>query len=463
MKQTTLFLFVSTLIYMLINTMAFAQAPQTFPYQAVARDANGNLLANQNIALRFSILDISNVGPVLYQETQSASTNALGLFTKNIGQGTPVTGIFSAINWGSGSKYIKVEMDANNGNSYTVMGTSQLLSVPYAMYANNNLANGTAAGNTSYWNGSNWVVNSNTLFNNGTNIGIGTSTPNHKLTIANGDFFVQSNSASIGLGYESGNQWKVQTTNAGADMRWQSSTDGNTFTPRHYFSQNGNVGIGGGFISSVPQARLEVQGSSNTSVTNNLMLRSANGDTLLRMRDDGRMGIGYNGLSYGRTLTLGGTGINFYTPNETSFGGAIFPTDTSLVIWSNSGGSDNLILQPSWGGVGIGTNTANAKLEVNGTTILGTFGTPINEIIKATVTKDIASIAAGATNIETFSVPNAAYGSTVYISPNLPLANGTVIAFARVASTNVVEVRFTNITSSTINTGSMSYNITVIR
>lgn len=112
-----------------------AQAPQSFPYQAVARDVNGNLLSNQNVSLRLSILDGSDVGPVVYQETQAMLTNSFGLFTLNIGQGSIQIGTFQAINWGLGSKFIQVEMDATGGNNYVVMGTSQLLSVPYAMYA----------------------------------------------------------------------------------------------------------------------------------------------------------------------------------------------------------------------------------------------------------------------------------------------------------------------------------------
>ena len=114
---------------------ANAQAPQAFPYQAVARNSIGNLLSNQNISVRFSILEGSNVGMVVYKETQNTTTNSLGLFNVNIGQGTVESGIFSAINWGSGSKFIQVELDVAGGNTYTVMGTTQLLSVPYALYA----------------------------------------------------------------------------------------------------------------------------------------------------------------------------------------------------------------------------------------------------------------------------------------------------------------------------------------
>lgn len=303
MKHSIILLFISTLANMLISTLASAQAPQAFPYQAVARDNAGNLLSNQAIALRFSILNTSSTGTVVYQEKQNVTTNSLGLFNVNIGQGTVLSGTFSTINWGSGSKFIKVELDPAGGNTFTVMGTTQLLSVPYAMYANvpgvagpqgpqgiqgiqgvtgatgaqgpagtngtngtngtgyaatssssntisvgsktfttqtglaylpnmrirvansatnyvegvvtsysgstlvmnvdrivgtgtftswnigvagdvgaagaggGGFSNGTAIGNTTFWNGTSWVVNNNNLFHDGTKVGIGTSTP----------------------------------------------------------------------------------------------------------------------------------------------------------------------------------------------------------------------------------------------------------------------------------------------
>jgi hypothetical protein len=201
------------------------------------------------------------------------------------------------------------------------------------------------------------------------NVGIGTTNPQYKLHVEGGDGFFNTGTGFFRFGFTGSNQWRIGSGAGGADLVWSTAPDASTFTTRHYFAQNGNVGIGVGFIA--PLGRLDVQGTGSSSSTNTFLLRNSLGDTLLRMRDDGRMGIGYNGSSYGRTLNMGGTGINFYTANEVAFGGAIFPTDTSLVIWSNSGSNNYLVLQPSWGNTGIGTYTPNAKFHLNGAMLVG--------------------------------------------------------------------------------------------
>lgn len=203
-------------------------------------------------------------------------------------------------------------------------------------------------------------------------VGVGTTNPGYLMHINGGDLFVQSSSGLIRLGYQGANEWQMATTGAGADLRWYTTTNGGTtITPRHYFQQNGNVGLGGFSGPGLPLGRLDVIGAGTTSSTNTFLLRNSNLDTIMRVRDDGRMGIGYNGSSYGRTINLGGTGINFYTSNEAAFGGAIFPTDTSLVLWSNSNSNNYLVFQPSWGNTGIGTYTPNAKFHLNGAQLIG--------------------------------------------------------------------------------------------
>jgi hypothetical protein len=131
MKTLTFFI-----IALFLGIAVSAQTPQSFRYQAVARDNSGNVLENQPVSFKISILSGSVSGTVSYSETHTGlSTNAYGLVELEIGKGTPVTGTFSGINWGSNSFFVKIEMDPAGGIAYQVLSTSQLLSVPYALHA----------------------------------------------------------------------------------------------------------------------------------------------------------------------------------------------------------------------------------------------------------------------------------------------------------------------------------------
>jgi hypothetical protein len=114
---------------------AGAQAPQAFKYQAVARNITGELLANKNVTFRISIIQSSVSGPMLYSELHSKTTNGYGLVDLEIGNGSSPSGSFTGINWGASTYFVKVEMDPAGGIAFQPMGTSQLLSVPYALYA----------------------------------------------------------------------------------------------------------------------------------------------------------------------------------------------------------------------------------------------------------------------------------------------------------------------------------------
>jgi hypothetical protein len=112
-----------------------AQAPQLFNYQGVARNSSGAALASTPLGLRISILDGGPSGTVVYQETHTTSTNAYGLYTVSIGSGTIVSGTMAGIEWSTGNKYMQVEIDPAGGSSYTSLGSTQLLSVPYALFS----------------------------------------------------------------------------------------------------------------------------------------------------------------------------------------------------------------------------------------------------------------------------------------------------------------------------------------
>ena len=120
---------------MVLAVVAMAQAPEKFSYQAVVRDAAGNLVCNGPVGVRVSILKNSANGVAVYCETHQLTTNANGLLTMEIGGGNVVGGIFSTIDWGNGPYFLKTETDVTGGSNYTLIGTQQLLSVPYALYA----------------------------------------------------------------------------------------------------------------------------------------------------------------------------------------------------------------------------------------------------------------------------------------------------------------------------------------
>jgi hypothetical protein len=112
-----------------------AQAPQKFSYQTVIRNSSNQLVANQQVGIKISVLQGSETGIVVYSERHTPNTNMNGLATLSIGTGTVLNGNFQNINWGSGAYYIQTETDPNGGSNYTITSTQQLLSVPYALYA----------------------------------------------------------------------------------------------------------------------------------------------------------------------------------------------------------------------------------------------------------------------------------------------------------------------------------------
>jgi uncharacterized protein (TIGR02145 family) len=126
----------------------------------VARNASGTVLPNQTVTLRFSLRNASSNGTIVYQETQTATTSNIGLFNVNIGEGTVSAGTFAGIDWSNGAKFMQVELDPQGGNAFIDMGTQQMLSVPYALYANaagNGIPSGSAVNQMLYWNGTAWV------------------------------------------------------------------------------------------------------------------------------------------------------------------------------------------------------------------------------------------------------------------------------------------------------------------
>jgi microcystin-dependent protein len=123
-------------VVILLSASLFAQStPQTMSYQAVIRNSSNALVPSTTIGMQISILQKSSTGDPVYIEKHSTTTNANGLATIEIGGGTPVSGRFETIDWPSGPYFVKTETDPTGGLRYSITGTSQLLSVPYALHA----------------------------------------------------------------------------------------------------------------------------------------------------------------------------------------------------------------------------------------------------------------------------------------------------------------------------------------
>tara|TARA_B100000809_G_scaffold112084_1_gene110611 strand:- start:8032 stop:9354 length:1323 start_codon:yes stop_codon:yes gene_type:complete len=167
-----------TLTGLIVAATLFAQAPTKMSYQAVIRDASNILVTSANVGMQISILQGSISGASVYTETHSPNTNVNGLVSLDIGSGTVFSGDFSTINWANGPYFVKTETDPTGATNYTITGTSQLLSVPYALHAKtadnitNDLVDDADADPTNeielpttantnemlMWNGSEWVA-----------------------------------------------------------------------------------------------------------------------------------------------------------------------------------------------------------------------------------------------------------------------------------------------------------------
>lgn len=134
MKKSNL-KFIATFCLGLFVLSSNAQSPQKMSYQAVIRNSSNTLVASTPVGMKISILQGTSTGTVSYSETQTPTTNINGLASFEIGGGTVVSGTLSAINWANGPYFIKTETDPTGGTAYSISSTTQLLSVPYALYA----------------------------------------------------------------------------------------------------------------------------------------------------------------------------------------------------------------------------------------------------------------------------------------------------------------------------------------
>lgn len=303
MKKTIL-TFLSVLMMLVFISQLNAQVPQAFNYQAVARNASGNLIATQAIGLKLIIHQGSASGTTVYSETHSPTTNQFGLFTVSLGQGTVVTGTFASIVWSSGNYWLEAQMDPAGGAAYASMGASQLLSVPFAMYASNAGTSGvtgatgpigpTGAAGTNGTNGTNGAtgatgatgpgtvngtvnyvakftsatgVGNSSMFDNGSSVGLGTTTPNSLLTMNGGASFlteINMNDNTAGTTLYDGLRIGMA---AGGSTAWIWNSEvgslyfGTSNLERLTIAADGNVGVG----TTTPAYKFDVNGNAHIS------------------------------------------------------------------------------------------------------------------------------------------------------------------------------------------------------
>ncbi len=311
-----------SLLAFALASLVVAQAPQAIKYQSVVRDNAGVELVNQNVGFRISVLQGSASGAVVYSETHAVSTNAYGLAHFNIGEGNVVSGDFATIDWGADTYFFKVDLDATGGTNYQFIGTSQALSVPYALHART--ADSVTGGGTGQW-----TINGNHLHNANTgNVGVGITAPAQKLDVQGSallrgaEFNGVGDSAALYLGDAS---TRVKNTFGTGLQLYSFPGTAPAMTIR---TATNNVGIG----LDMPMKKLDVQGSA-----------------LLR-------GTGFDGIGDSAALYLG----DVATRVKNTFG-------TGMQLYTYPGTTPAMTILTGTNNVGIGTAAPTAKLDVAGT------------------------------------------------------------------------------------------------
>lgn len=305
----------------------FAQAPAGFSFQAVVRDTNDELLSDTPVGLRISILQGSINGAAVYVETHSTSTNANGLVSLQVGAGTVQSGSLATIDWGSGPYFIKSETDPNGGTNYTIAGTQQMMSVPYALFAAN-------AGSGVFTSTAGVVHNTGTATQD---FVVGSITLNNGPGIEDdGRLFFDKSKAAFRAGTTNSTQWDLAQVGSHSFASGQ-----NTQATAGASTAMGEYTVASGTASTAIGAGNTASGDNSTALGNGTTAPSKN-ETVLGSHNntDGYTGDATSWVPTDRLLTVGNG------PNESQ-------TSNALVLLKN-------------GNTGIGVADPDAKLEVAG-------------------------------------------------------------------------------------------------
>jgi len=331
-----------------------SQVPQSFKYQAVVRDKAGQVLPNQSISLHISILQSASDGPEVYRELHSVTTSELGLVTIEVGRGKSLIGNMAAIDWGGGSHFLRVEMDPSGGTNYELMGVSELLSVPYALYAAKAGSGKREADLDWEITGGHVVTGHGGSYPAG-NVGIGNNAPGTLLYVAKNmgepTITIRNLGGGGGATYSmvddlSGADWKFKaTTYGGFKIRDHANLmDVAVFEPNSapnsiYIKSGGNVGIG---INN-PVTKLDVNGSvkMNGSVVMTGITPGGSSDSLILALNPATNQLYYK---YASNLGGGGGGGESNTASNLATGVGVYEQKSGVDLQFNSLASANAIL-----------------------------------------------------------------------------------------------------------------------
>ena len=411
-----------SIISFAISYLTFAQAPQSFQYQAVVRDNGGVAIPTQAVGFQLSIISGSPTGTVEYVEQHAETTNAYGVVTLSVGTGNVQSGTFSTISWGAATHFIKVEADLGSG--LIDMGTTQLLSVPYALYSE------TAGNIQTYTAGSGINITGNVISNtapdqivNLTGTGATSVTGSYpNFTISSTDNVNDADAdpaneiqilgiAGQTLSITGGNSVTLPTTtyNAGTGINVTGTTITNTAPDQTVtIAQGGATTVSGSYpnftVSSTDanttysagtglnltgttfsstQTLAQTLANGNTAGTYNILMNNNNviGAHILGLGASNANYIDmYNGHIYdyngshginGQVLTVHGispnTWVTWDSPTSYIFGNGLSLTGNTVnSVWSTNG---NHIYNNNAGNVGVGLNNPLGKMVVQGDTL----------------------------------------------------------------------------------------------
>jgi hypothetical protein len=379
MKKSNIYLMLViflTLSLQAITQSSFAQAPQKMSYQAVIRNSANQLVTNKMVGMRISILQGSESGTAVYTETQTPTTNANGLATIEIGTGN-TSNDFATIDWAIGPYFIKTESDPSGETNYTIVGESQLLSVPYALYANSSenvtdatlsgkgtattplkiAQQGATTGQALKWNGTSWLPANdenglwtkngyNAYYNSG-NVGIGTSTPQNNLQI---------HSSSVYSGLFLTNDATGTTSSDGLILGLQHQSDAPTNRYAVLLNrENSSFQIGTNDLYQLTLTPQGYVGIGTTDPKRNLHINSSSVFASIHLTNDASGTTASDGLSIG---------LQYQSDAPTNRYSQIINNE-NCPLYLGSNGNHNLTIAAD-GKIGIGTSAPGAALHIKG-------------------------------------------------------------------------------------------------